>query len=142
MGHANYSNLSRFFVRRLYAKGKLSIASCVEAMQKAGEEVQASEGGYKDEYMLAMALTEILAFLHGQLDGVVPPQREKIVEPSELAGEQKWAYDHFANNTQWDLPYDEQERFFSWLDSIEWKYGKGWRKQYPDGIPLLGNVTH
>lgn len=35
MGHANVSNLSQFFVRRLYAKGTLSISECVEAMTAA-----------------------------------------------------------------------------------------------------------
>jgi hypothetical protein len=60
MGHANLSNLSRFFVHRLYAKGKLSIADCVQAMLKARETLHASEGEYEDEGMLSFGLTEIV----------------------------------------------------------------------------------
>lgn len=143
MGHANYSNISRFFARRLYAKGRLSIGACVEAMAKAKEYVGASEGRYYEPEMLSMALTEIVAMLRGQLQGVLPPQREKVIEPVEpLTADQRWALGHFTENTESDLMIDESERFYAAFDSIEWKYAPGWRAKYPDEIPHLGNVTH
>ncbi len=51
MGHANLSNLSEFFIKRLYAKGVLSIHDCVVAMQAKGVKLHASEGDYEDDYM-------------------------------------------------------------------------------------------
>jgi hypothetical protein len=44
MGHANLNNISDFFIRRLYAKGTLSIRACVEGLIARGETLHASEG--------------------------------------------------------------------------------------------------
>jgi hypothetical protein len=63
MGHANVSNLSEFFIRRLYAKGTLSIAQCVEALLAKGEKLHASEGDYEEDYMLGMGLLDVIHYL-------------------------------------------------------------------------------
>jgi hypothetical protein len=63
MGHANLENIHRFFVRRIYALGKVSIAQAFIALEKAGETVHSSEGEYEDRAMLGMALAEIVAIL-------------------------------------------------------------------------------
>jgi hypothetical protein len=63
MGHANVANLSRFFLRRMYAKGSLSIAECAQALAKSGEKMHASEGDYEDDFMLAMGVVQIIHYL-------------------------------------------------------------------------------
>jgi hypothetical protein len=63
VGHANLSNLSNFFINRLYAKGSLSISECIEALQAAGETLHASEGEYDEDSMLAMGLIDIVHYL-------------------------------------------------------------------------------
>ena len=64
MGHANVSNISEFFIKRLYAKGQLSIRDCVQGLIKAGEELHASEGDYADEGMLGMAVGQYVHYLN------------------------------------------------------------------------------
>lgn len=66
MGHANLSNLSRLFVRHLYAKGKLSINDAVAYAIKKGEKVQASEAEYDDEGMLSFAFNDIVLHLSSE----------------------------------------------------------------------------
>ena len=66
MGHANVSNLSDFFIRRLYAGGTLSVAECVQALRAKGEALHASEGDYEDDAMLAMGLEQIVHYLSCQ----------------------------------------------------------------------------
>jgi hypothetical protein len=63
VGHANLSNISDFFVNRLYAKGALSIADCAAALAAAGETLHASEGEYEDDSMLRMGLVDIVYYL-------------------------------------------------------------------------------
>ena len=63
MGHANLSNISKFFVRRLYAKGRLSIRECCQQLVNAGEELHASEGRYKDEEALAIGVVDVVHYL-------------------------------------------------------------------------------
>jgi hypothetical protein len=63
VGHANLSNLSHFFVRRLYAVGKLSIHQAALAAQKAGQDLQASEGAYDDEGMLSTGFLCVVHYL-------------------------------------------------------------------------------
>lgn len=65
MGHAHIGNLSKFFRDRLYARGTLSIKeACVQAAA-AGEELQASEGGYDSPAAAALGIGfhEIVGFL-------------------------------------------------------------------------------
>jgi hypothetical protein len=63
MGHANLSNLSHFFVRRLYAAGKLSINQAMMGAQRARQALQASEGEYHDEGMLSMGFLFVVHYL-------------------------------------------------------------------------------
>ena len=59
MGHANLSNISEFFIKRLYAMGKLSIAECTDALIAKGETLHASE----EDCMLAMGLLDVVHYL-------------------------------------------------------------------------------
>jgi len=152
MGYANYTNLSRFFVRRLYAKGKLSMKEAVDAAVNAKETMHASECDYPEPYMLGMAFEEIVWFLlKSHSDGTKKNKGffekdcscSRVVEPVEpLTDEQKNVLELWHDNdSSWPGVGDEPEGNYATLDSIQWKFCKGWRKRYPD-IPLLGNVTH
>jgi hypothetical protein len=133
VGHANLSNISDFFVKRLYAKGKLSVQETVDALQKAGETVHASEGSYDDPYMLAFALSEILTFMLGWEDG-------PIIEAVDLTDEQEPVLEAWLEDGE-DAFGNADETLTALFDSIKWKFSPGWRKRYPD-IPRLGSVTN
>lgn len=143
MGHANLSNISRFFVKRLFAKGTLSIGECTAALEKAGEQIHASEGSYSEPYMLSTMLAEVIHYMYHykgapvvelkrsdyvQYPIVVPvldtPEKERLMQQWLDQGEGEW---------------DEPE--YSAFDQIGWRFGKGWRKRYPE-IPILAEFTN
>ena len=74
MGHANLSNISEFFINRLYARGQLSISDCAEQLIAAGETLHASEGEYDDYGMLSFGLAQVIEELTQTGDGswIVP----------------------------------------------------------------------
>lgn len=148
MGHADLSNLSEFFVKRLYAKGKLSVADCVEAMKKKRVKLQASEGAYEDHHMLCLGLEQFLQFLiefnppkpvldrlanheNEATDGIYGP----VVKPDKLSKRQE------AVLRLWLLEGLDEPDDYEILDSIEWRFAPGWRNVYPH-IPMLGRVTN
>ena len=63
MGHANLTNISQFFVRRLYAKGPMSITQIVQALAAAGETLHASEGEYDDDGTIGMGVMDVICYL-------------------------------------------------------------------------------
>lgn len=152
MGHANLRNISDFFIKRLYAKGKLSIREAIDAMVEKGETLHASEGEYEEPEMLGMGLEEVVNFLRSyDIRREVAPEVRKrvevpdggIIEPVSLTKEQEkilWQWDNHQSG-KWDTGDDGKSGEYGILDSIQWKFAKGWRKVYPD-IPRLGNVTH
>jgi len=147
MGHANLSNLSDFFVKRLFAKGKLSINDCVQAMLKKGETYNASECAYEEESMLSMGTEEAVSFLrefdappgNTVLDKMVSAVDGKftgpIIVPVSLSAEQRRIL------VMWPEGEVTEPEEYEALDSIQWKYAPGWRNKYPE-IPRLGRVTH
>lgn len=146
MGHANLTNISRFFVRRLYAKGTLSIRDCRDALVAAGETLHASEGAIPDPQMLGWAVEQVVQHL-AEWDGC--PCCEKhgpVIEPAELSGSQQkilreWYHDGSGDDWDWDEDNPDAEGVI--LDGIRWRFAKGWRTKYTrDEIPLLGNVTN
>ena len=141
MGHANLTNVSTFFTRRLYAKGKLSIIECAKALAEKRETIHASEGEYEDEEMLRQGLADVILYLYDNWH--IENHRKKhdpIIEPiitNEQEGKvfEQWDTDDDAI-MDWGLG-DEYEVF----DNIQWKFTKGWRKRVND-IEPLGGVTH
>jgi hypothetical protein len=148
MGHANLSNISEFFIKRLYAKGRLSVAQCVAAMRKKKVMLQASEGAYEDYHMLCLGVEQVIQFLDefnpapsvldrlsdiddGPVDGIYGP----VIVPVSLTPEQSMM---LSGMRERDLDDPDQYEIF---DSIEWKFAPGWRNVYPD-IPMLGCVTN
>lgn len=199
MGHANLTNISTFFVRRLYAKGRLSIFQCTEALIKAKEALHASEGQYEDEDMLRMGLADVVHYLtrtnptrhgySGPAKGgpwIIPHFGNAAVEayykiPAEDLSEtgrklqalarnetptpdyllvyadqlDESGFDVLAqrmrteamqrkawHNYMEDDEVDDEEWFYEAFDNIDWYYAPGKRNTYPDGIPILSNVTH
>lgn len=137
MGHADLSNICTFFVRRLYAKGRLSIKECVEGLQKAGEAVHASEGLYEDECMLAFSTEWCVRFLAGcQGHSYKPPQMDEVIVPILETEEQREVIDSWRIEGE---PDDEEK--IRILDGIQWRFGPGWRKKYKD-VPILSYVSN
>lgn len=128
MGHANVSNLSNFFLRKLYKKGKLSIRDCVDLMLDQGIKLQASEGEYEDKEMLEYGVEQVVNHL---LEYPIP--LPPVINPVHLSKEQgdllsEWLTD--GEGDEWD------QKEYNLLHSIVWKFNKGWRKQYSQIIPL------
>jgi len=145
MGHANLTNLSQFFHRRLYAKGKLSLEDAVHAARKAGETLHASEGEYEDKAMLAFGFEQVVRFLARKTcDCPCCASRGPVIVPVELSEEERkqlhewWEEGHCAD---WEYDESDPECGFALIDRIKWKYGSGWRNKYPD-LPVLSNVTN
>jgi hypothetical protein len=125
MGHANVKNLSEFFVRRLYAKGRLSLREALKVAMKKGLTLNASEGAYDDEGMVGMGLEVVVMWLHWE---------KKVIEPCHpLTPRQQRAI------TRWDPDEHEEDPEsddYKAFDSIAWRFAKGWRRKYPE-LPLL-----
>lgn len=138
MGHANLSNISDFFIKRLYAKGKLSIKECADALQEAGETLHASEGEYEDLYMLRHGLMDVVQFLRdeGKQWPIVIPHKDTTPTQHDIL--RQW---EDGNMDDWDCGDDGNGGEYGIFDSIQWVFGPGWRQKYRD-IPRLGNITH
>jgi len=153
MGHANLSNLSDFWNRRLYAKGKLSKKDAAEGAIKAKQYLRASEGEYKNVEGVALGFDDIVHFLlnyeeyqRGE-DGV----RRRVLNPViEVVGPltelQQKCWDTYLEegcDGKTVGKHEDGTDMQDWevVDTIQFRYAPGWRKKYPD-IPTLGNVTH
>jgi len=140
MGHANLGNLSTFFVRRLYAKGKLSVSECADAALVAGEKLHAGEGEITEPSMLRYALEMVVRHLSGRFErDYTPAQSHQVIEPILDTPEKKRIYQRWLVNDEdgWDPDGDDGE--YGTLDSIQWRFAEGWRRKYPE-TPVLGYV--
>jgi hypothetical protein len=140
MGHANLSNICEFFLKRLYAKGKLSIKDCTVALVEAGETVHASEGEYEDENMLAFSLEEVVRYLleYWENSGSRGKKNSPVIEPVQMSDDQSKIYSEWIEDGE-DDDWDTKE--FDLLDSVQFRFCKGWRARYKE-VELLGNVTN
>ena len=144
MGHANVSNLSVIFLRRLYAKGKISIREVAKLCVERGEVLNASEGNYDDEYMICFGLENVVDFL-------LSPQKLKngdmcsVIEPVKMTPEQKKVFHEWrgvdGNCDDWDCGDDGESGQYGMLDSIQFRFVSKWRSQYPD-IPVLKHISN
>jgi hypothetical protein len=140
MGHANASNLAKLALRQLYARGKVTIAELTEVAVKREEVFHTSEGSYTDPHMLSYGFEEVFSFWLNQRMGGVPAP---VVIPVEMAHIQEkildqWGTDAFVD---WDCGDDGRGGEYSILDSIQWVFGDGWRRKYPD-IPILEEFSN
>lgn len=148
MGHASVANLSRIFLRRIYAKGYTSIRECVDIAEKKGEVFSASEGDYKERYMLGMGFYEILNYyareylmLGNKRGDHFPVVRVRNYESlSEL---QKKLYEEFITNGygDWDGGDDGESNEIGAFDSIEWEFLSVARRNYSK-LNVFNNFTN
>jgi hypothetical protein len=135
MGHAYCRNISEFWNRRLYAKGKLSIRECILALEKAGEAFNTAEAAYSDKNMLGFGLFLVIAHL--------TEHKSAVIEPSDMSDRQKVVYEEWLNegcDRFGCYEWDDLDCKWGIFESIKWRYAPGWRKQYPE-IPVLGHLT-
>lgn len=130
MGHGDVRNLSEIFIKRIYAKGKISlkeldewlvekIKSCKTEEKKAQYGFQAGEGLYEDYDNIGIALEMIiLHFLE-----------ENIIEGIPETLKQKALFKESGELIQTDD--------FETFDTINWKFTLGSRKKY-----LEHQITH
>ena len=150
MGHASVGNIAQFWLRRLYAKGKLTIKDCVDAMVKAGEQLAASEGYYSDDYMLEMGLTEVINHLvsHQPVTWVKNRLIHGAVEPvvEDMTKRQKEIFAEWMDGDKvgdWDGDVDNEESQYAIFASIPWRFAPGWRGRYMrDEIKYLTHFTN
>lgn len=150
MGHAYLSNISNFFLKRLYAVGKMSITDAIIALQKAGETLHTANGEYSDVDDLQMGVLDLIIFLRQDhkvarfsLESFTKAalSNEKrlkaFIIPADLTDRQReilCQYDERASD-EWD------ELEWAEFESIKWKYAPGWRMKYKK-IPRLDHVEH
>jgi hypothetical protein len=152
MGHAYLSNISEFFLRRLYAVGSMSIEDCTVSLQKAGETLHASEGEYEDVDMLKMGLTDLIIFLRcghkfsrftlenftrAAVSGET--KLKAYIIPAELTPRQKENLLQYDEGGDVWATWDEAD--WCEFEHIKWKYAPGWRMKYKK-IPRLNHVEH
>lgn len=141
MGHANVSNISEFFVKRLYAKGSLSMKECVEAMKTAGVTLRASEGEYEDEDMLALGLEQVVDFLRTAqqpYDSPVIAPDPKTTSDTQRKILVKW---YIEGLDEAITDYDHPDSEYRILDDIRWIFAPGWRKRYKE-VPILSHISN
>jgi len=138
MGHGHVKPHCEFFLKRLYAKGKLSIRECAQAMKDAGMKYLASEGEYDEPWMLEWAVSDIVGYYLDYREVTINGVQHSVIEPvTPLKKEQAEMLEQWLDHC---FPADEEGAHEA-FDTIQWKFSKGWRKRFKD-IPLLENVTH
>ena len=152
MGHMYLSNISEFFLKRLYAKGSLSITDTVIALKAAGETVHTANGEYEDAEDYQMAMVDLILYLRQghkvhefSLENFTRAAlgKEKklkaFIIPTDLTDRQR------KNLVEYDDGGDVWENWdeADWceFEHIKWKYAPGWRMKYQK-IPRLNQVTH
>lgn len=143
MGHGYPENLSKFFIRRLYAKGKLSIREATAAAIAAGEKAEASEGAYDQAEMISLFFEIIISALRnhrGPREAHYPAGRaDPVIVPAFLTSNQKQLLQKYDAEELYLDGYDDPETKL--FDSIKWKFAPGWRAKYPD-IPHLTSIEN
>lgn len=124
MGHFHSANLSSMAVKLMYAKGSVSIDQCVKVAQERGEVVHASEGTYDEKYMLQNGFESIFWIWYDN-------HCLEVAEPTTAKQEaiQAWISGDIWDNDHWD-ENGESTGDLKIVDSIAWKFAKGWRKNY------------
>ena len=125
------------FIRRLYAKGNLSIRDAYKAAAKeVAEERNHPDMDYLECHCSApmeLAVAHLLEEPETRRvgPGVAFPEGPILV-PLEMSSEQEKVLAQWkAEGHSWPAcAYDEGECLI--LDTILWKFGPGWRKLYPE----------
>jgi len=139
MGHANLDNLSKIFIKKIYAKGKISLKDisewCAEKINGATNKektkqlygFRASEGAYTESDEIAIGFDHIIAFHY----------ENKVIEPVITNSEEKRIIESYTKNGL-DFTDSDNELF----DQINWKFTNGSRKKYLENkIEHIANIT-
>lgn len=115
----------RRFLRRLYAKGKLSMADMYSAVlePEQGEELAVESALFLENAVWKLIWPVVLPF------GEPLPAPLKAVDLTE---EQQDVLDDWADNFSGDWADSHGEGKYAVLDSIKWKFGDGWRRRYTE----------
>jgi len=126
------------FIRRLYAKGKLSIQEAYQAA--AREEAERGTGLHMGnlEAQCSLPMEQAVAHLEEEQEtrrvaaGVSFPEGPILVVATDLSAEQEKVLGEWRKDGggQWNCGFNEGEYLV--LDSIKWKFGPGWRNLYPE----------
>ena len=125
------------FTRRLFAKGTLSIRDAyqVAARKMAEERDDPDLNGLEAECSLPMA--RAVAHLLEEKEtrrvkaGVAFPEGPILVPAHLSLGQERVLAEWMGPDGEgWECAYDEGEYLV--LDTIEWKFGPGWRSLYPE----------
>jgi len=124
MGHAYVKNLSEILMKRIYAKGKVSIRELVDYCVEHKIALHASERDYFDEYMLAYGFEELVLF-HARkwCENKHRPNIEAIPETDK----EKELVKEFMENGISNIDNEEDTKTFL---NIKWKFTQGTRKMY------------
>ena len=124
MGHAYVKNLSDILIKRIYAKGKVTIQELVDHCVKNKIALHASERDYFEEYMLAYGFEELVLF-HAQkwCENKHRPNIEAIPETDK----EKEIAKEFMENGVSNIDNEEDTKTFL---NIKWKFTQGTRKMY------------
>jgi len=138
MGHAYIKNLNDIFLKKIYAKGKVSLRECIDYCIKNKIPLHASEGNYFEEYMLQLGFAEVVLFhAHSWNENRHRPNVEPIIENDA----QLKVISEFNRNGLSDIyESDNDGKIF---ESIQWKFTKQTRKMYIDKtIPIVENMEN
>lgn len=138
MGHAVFTGLSKIFVRQIYAKGRVSLKDILAHTLKHRRLLKGTYGGFDElPEEIALALEQIAYYLHGKHKKKHQGAATSVIVPAELSPTQAVVFKKWVNKANDSLTLEEAEI----LDTICWAYAPGWRKEYPDNIPLLTYFT-
>ncbi len=146
MGYLSTKHLGNLFLRRLYAKGKLSVTDMVEYCKEncipyttgiqpwySGGSLEGEEweSFWKDNWHLYnMGLEHLLFGWWFHSWNECPGQQ--LVPVFETREQEITFLDFEAGHIDWGCSEEELEI----LDSIKWKFAPTWRKRYKE-IPVL-----
>lgn len=138
MGHAYVKNLSDILIKRIYAKGKVSIQELVDHCVEHKIPLSASEGDYFEDYMLFYGFEELILF-HG-----TPYCGNKYrpnIEPLPETDKEKEIVKNFMKNGLSNLSENvDDTKIFG---QIKWRFTQGTRKMYLDKtIPVIHNLEN
>jgi len=136
MGHMHLNNLNEVLVKRIFAKGSVSIRELLAICKKRGIGMSASEGEYHDDASITAGLIEVINFHNtccrcGKTWNVEPIVNDK----KQGQALQMW------NDKNKDI-YDMSEAQWVAFKEIKWKFAEGARAKYLKGkLETPGTIT-
>ena len=120
------TDLWQAFIRRMYAKGSLSIndAAAAFADDWCDQGKWGDEPGYAEDmckHYLQMGVAHFLGVTYSD-------QRHQILTPDPQSDEQRWAWEvDWCGGNLSDETADAWSRHFN---TIPWRFSPGWRRRY------------